>query len=110
MTVGGAPQKYEFSGAAENSAVGKANTIEEAQDSKQMFLKLLVAQIQNQNPLSPQDPTQFLGQLTQYSMLEQLIMIRQGVTPDATTGDGATGSGTSGGNSTQDGADKPAAT
>jgi flagellar hook assembly protein FlgD len=59
------------------------NTVDEAQDSKQMFLKLLVAQIQNQNPLSPQDPTQFLGQLTQYSMLEQLIMIRQGVAPDA---------------------------
>jgi len=88
MTVGIPPTKYEFPTAAGNSEIGRANTVEEAQDSKQMFLRLLVAQIQNQNPLSPQDPTQFLGQLTQYSMLEQLIMIRQGVAPDATAGDG----------------------
>jgi flagellar basal-body rod modification protein FlgD len=88
MTVGAPPTKYEFPNATGNSEIGRANTVEEAQDSKQMFLRLLVAQIQNQNPLSPEDPTQFLGQLTQYSMLEQLIMIRQGVAPDATTGDG----------------------
>lgn len=79
MTVGGPPTKYEFPDAAESTGPGGVSTVEEAQDSKQMFLKLLVAQIQNQNPLSPEDPTQFLGQLTQYSMLEQLIMIRQGV-------------------------------
>jgi flagellar basal-body rod modification protein FlgD len=77
------------------------NTVDEAQDSKQMFLKLLVAQIQNQNPLSPQDPTEFLGQLTQYSMLEQLIMIRQGVAPDALTGENATG-GDPGGDTTEE--------
>ncbi|HZO51080.1 MAG TPA: flagellar hook capping FlgD N-terminal domain-containing protein [Bryobacteraceae bacterium] len=88
MTVGAPPTKYEFPNATGNSEIGRANTVEEAQDSKQMFLRLLVAQIQNQNPLSPEDPTQFLGQLTQYSMLEQLIMIRQGVAPDAITGDG----------------------
>ena len=93
MTVGGAPEKYQFPGATGTDAPyqpGKVNTVDEAQDSKQMFLKLLVAQIQNQNPLSPEDPTQFLGQLTQYSMLEQLIMIRQGVSPDATPADTAT--------------------
>jgi len=75
------------------------DTVEEAQESKQMFLKLLVAQIQNQNPLSPADPTQFLGQLTQYSMLEQLILIRQGVesAPPAGT------TGTTGGNQETEG-------
>lgn len=86
MTIGGTPEPYQFPGAADGASEsggakqpGKINTVDEARDSKQMFLKLLVAQIQNQNPLSPQDPTQFLGQLTQYSMLEQLILIRQGV-------------------------------
>lgn len=44
------------------------------------FLKLLVAQIQNQDPTNPTDSTQFVGQLTQYSELEQLIGINQGVT------------------------------
>ena len=87
MTVGVPPTKYEFPASAGSSELGRANTVEEAQGSKQMFLKLLVAQIQNQNPLNPEDPTQFLGQLTQYSMLEQLIMIRQGVAPDAIAAD-----------------------
>lgn len=35
------------------------------------FLKLFIAQLQNQDPLSPQDPTQFLGQLAQISQVEQ---------------------------------------
>lgn len=94
MTVGGTPTKYEFPGTEETKQPGGMNTVDEAQDSKQMFLKLLVAQIQNQNPLDPQDPTQFLGQLTQYSMLEQLIMIREGVevqaVPPASESDEAT--------------------
>lgn len=47
--------------------------------SEQTFLKLLVAQIKNQNPLNPTDSVQFVGQLTQYSELEQLIGIRSGV-------------------------------
>lgn len=44
---------------------------------KQMFLQLLVAQVKNQNPLNPMDGTQFLGQLAQFSELEQLIGIRE---------------------------------
>ena len=39
------------------------------------FLRLLVAQIKNQDPLSPQDPTQFISQLAEFSSLEQLISI-----------------------------------
>lgn len=63
--------------------------------SEQTFLKLLVAQIKNQNPLNPTDSVQFVGQLTQYSELEQLIGIRSGVQqlntppPAATTTDPA---------------------
>lgn len=45
--------------------------------SEQTFLKLLVAQIQNQDPLNPMDGTQFVTQLAQYSSLEQLIGIKQ---------------------------------
>jgi flagellar basal-body rod modification protein FlgD len=36
------------------------------------FLQLLVAQIKNQDPLSPSDSTQFLTQLAQFSELEQM--------------------------------------
>ncbi|MBM3723891.1 MAG: hypothetical protein FJW40_00490 [Acidobacteria bacterium] len=45
--------------------------------SKEMFLKLLVAQIQNQNPLTPADPIQFVSQLTQFSGVEQMLEMRK---------------------------------
>lgn len=45
--------------------------------AKETFLKLLVAQIKNQDPTNPTDATQFVGQLTQYSQLEQLMEINQ---------------------------------
>ncbi|UXH76884.1 flagellar hook capping FlgD N-terminal domain-containing protein [Roseateles amylovorans] len=37
-----------------------------------MFTTLLVAQIKNQDPLSPQDPAQFVSQLTQLSQVESM--------------------------------------
>ena len=43
------------------------------------FLKLLTAQLKHQDPLNPSDPTQFIGQLVQFSQLEQLLGINQGV-------------------------------
>lgn len=45
--------------------------------TKETFLTLLVAQIKNQNPLSPADGTEFLTQLAQFTQLEQLISIRE---------------------------------
>jgi flagellar basal-body rod modification protein FlgD len=36
------------------------------------FMQLLVAQIQNQDPLSPMDNAQFTGQITQFTMLEEM--------------------------------------
>ena len=44
------------------------------------FLTLLVSQLQNQDPLSPVDSTQFVSQLTSYSQLEQLIGIHSNTT------------------------------
>jgi flagellar basal-body rod modification protein FlgD len=45
--------------------------------SEQTFLQLLVAQLQNQDPTQPQDGTQFVAQLAQFSSLEQEIQMRQ---------------------------------
>jgi flagellar basal-body rod modification protein FlgD len=61
--------------------------------SESTFLQLLVAQIKNQDPLNPTDSIQFVGQLVQYSELEQLIGINQGV--GTLTGAVAPTSGTS---------------
>jgi len=44
---------------------------------KDDFLKLLIGQLQNQDPLSPSDPAQQMGQMTQFSILEQLTNLAQ---------------------------------
>ena len=46
---------------------------------KEAFLKLLVAQVSQQDPLSPQDSDQYVQQLTQFSTLEQLMSLNSGV-------------------------------
>lgn len=46
---------------------------------KEDFLVLLVAQLQNQDPLNPSDPTEFTAQLAQYSSLEQLMTVNQNI-------------------------------
>lgn len=54
----------------QNAAARAATTQALGQDQ---FLTLLVAQLQNQDPLNPSDPTEFTSQLAQYSQLEQLF-------------------------------------
>jgi len=44
-----------------------------------MFLQLLVAQLQNQDPLNPPDGTQFVTQLAQFQQLEQSINTGQDI-------------------------------
>jgi flagellar basal-body rod modification protein FlgD len=58
--------------------------------SESTFLNLLVAQIQNQDPMNPTDSIQFVGQLVQFSQLEQLLSINQGVTSLASDAQAAT--------------------
>jgi flagellar basal-body rod modification protein FlgD len=43
------------------------------------FLKLLVTQLKNQDPLNPADNQEFLAQLASFSSLEQLISINQNI-------------------------------
>jgi len=42
---------------------------------KEDFLRLLVAQLEHQDPLNPADPTEFTVQLAQFSSLEQLFNV-----------------------------------
>jgi len=42
-----------------------------------MFMKLMVAQLQNQNPLNPQDGAQFLSQLAQFSTVTGIQGLQQ---------------------------------
>ena len=43
------------------------------------FLRMLIAQLENQDPLNPADATQFTEQLATFSSLEQLLAIREGI-------------------------------
>jgi flagellar basal-body rod modification protein FlgD len=57
------------SGAAGQGAASP--TTDRATVDKTMFMQLLVAQLQNQDPLNPTDSTQFVTQLAQLQQLEQ---------------------------------------
>jgi flagellar hook assembly protein FlgD len=60
-----------------NSNVKPKVQADDGMASKETFLKLLVAQLRNQNPLNPSDGVQFLSQLAQFSDLEQTIRMRE---------------------------------
>ena len=46
---------------------------------KDAFLKLLVTQLQHQDPLNPLDDKQFIAQLAQFSSLEQMNNVADGI-------------------------------
>ena len=46
-------------------------------NDKDLFLKLLVAQMKNQDPFNSQDPTQYITQLAQFNMLEQSMTLNE---------------------------------
>lgn len=52
-------------------------TAAKAKQTKDMFLKLLVAQMKNQDPTNPASPDQLAAQLAQFSSLEQLISMNE---------------------------------
>ncbi|WP_280525234.1 flagellar hook assembly protein FlgD [Pandoraea nosoerga] len=53
-------------------AIGAPAPGEAASDTRDMFTKLLVAQIRHQDPLNPSDPAQFVAQLTQMSQTDAM--------------------------------------
>ncbi len=59
-----------------------ANTVTKAtkEIGQTEFLKLLVTQLQNQDPTNPINNDQFIAQLATFSSLEQLISINKGIT------------------------------
>ena len=46
---------------------------------KDMFMRLMLAQLENQNPLDPKDGTEFVSQLAQFSTLEGIGNINKSV-------------------------------
>jgi flagellar basal-body rod modification protein FlgD len=58
-----------------SSAVTSATASSSSLVSESTFLKLLVTELENQDPLNPQDSTQFVSQLASFSSLEQMTSL-----------------------------------
>jgi flagellar basal-body rod modification protein FlgD len=68
------------SSGSQSSGTGATNNKAQGVDAlanKETFLKLLVAQIRNQDPLNPSDGVQFVAQLAQFSTLEQNLQMKE---------------------------------
>lgn len=72
-----------ISGVSGTTGTGTAATAAAVSKSagslQDQFLTLLVTQLQYQDPLSPMDSTNFTAQLAQFSSLEQLTSINEGI-------------------------------
>ena len=63
---------------ANNIAEQKRN-VSTKTDDKNMFLNLMLQQLQNQDPTEPTSNTEWLSQLAQYSSLEQMTSMNEGL-------------------------------
>lgn len=71
-----APAQSQPSGSQTGSASSNSAALSSSAN-EQTFLQLLVAQLENQDPTQPQDGTQFVAELAQFSSLEQEIGMHQ---------------------------------
>lgn len=70
------------SGSSSSNNSSSANALAAAANNTQFvseneFLTLLVTQLENQDPLNPQDPSQFVSELASFSSLEQMTQMNQ---------------------------------
>ena len=65
-----------YNSSSQNSEITNSSTQSLMKDD---FLKLLIVQLKNQDPLSPVDDSQFLSQLAQFSSLEQMSNVAKSV-------------------------------
>ncbi len=69
---------------APSSAAGASSTAEplnpKGELGKNDFLKLMIAQLQAQNPLEPSNGTEYISELAQFSQLEQTTNLAQAST------------------------------
>lgn len=68
-----------------STGTSSAKDTKDAVMGKEDFLKLLVTQLQNQDPLNPDNPTEFTAQLAQFSSLEQLFSLNKSMDNLATS-------------------------
>src|SRR3954470_12404802 len=72
---------------SQSGSTNKSSTSTDAlaNSSSDLFLQLLIAQLKTQDPTSPMDPTQMVGQMLSMNQLNELIQIRQIMQGTSTT-------------------------
>jgi flagellar basal-body rod modification protein FlgD len=78
MSVDSISGTYGAAAASGNSTTASTTGVD-ALANENTFLQLFIAQLKNQDPLNPQDGTQFVAQLAQFSNLEQTIQMRSDI-------------------------------
>jgi flagellar basal-body rod modification protein FlgD len=71
MTIASIPPSSTVNSAASSSSSSAAAATPTVDYTE--FLQLLVAELQNQDPTSPTDPTQYMSQLASFSSVEQQV-------------------------------------
>jgi len=88
QTLGSGSGVAATSGAGSTPASGATNATQKASAQSlagtDTFLKLLVAQLRNQDPMQPMDDQSFITELAQFNTVEQLLNVKQSV--DAQSG------------------------
>lgn len=59
------------------TSTAPAGSLPSDQMGRDTFLKLMVAQLRNQDPMNPQDSAEFLAQTAQFTSLEKLDAVAQ---------------------------------
>lgn len=62
---------------ARGSTQNDKSTALASDQQNDMFMKLLMAQLKNQDPLAPTDANSFVNQMVQFNTLDQITEIRQ---------------------------------
>ncbi|GBD23438.1 hypothetical protein HRbin29_01104 [bacterium HR29] len=65
--------------ALRNATYQPSNGVSEQGIDQVDFLKLIVAQLRNQNPLDPQSDTDFIAQMAQFEALNQMRIVAEGM-------------------------------
>lgn len=97
--VGGLPGGASGTTGASGTAVGPAPAGLNQLDNSQTFLKLLVAQLKNQNPDNPTDPTSFMTEIAQLTAVQSQTSLNaeeQTVAADSMIGRSVSGKGANG--------------
>ena len=79
ITVDGVTYNADTYGKTDKTATNADSSL-----NKDAFLQLLVTQMRYQDPLDPQDNSEYLSQLAQFSALEQMTNVASGLTDVST--------------------------